>query len=108
MNDIEIPTQSIPPAIDTARRALYRILNGKPEDIADDLTVIDALAILEDVHPPYPPAPADDVVWTLDEGLPVARAALQQAVEHGGSIQETLRFAMASRELRSVAPRATS
>lgn len=108
MNDIEIPTQPIPPAIDTARRALYRVLNGDAEDIVDDLAVIDALAILEDIHPPYPPAPVDDVAWTLDEALPVARAALEQAVEHAGSIQETLRFAMASRELRSVGLRGAS
>ena len=109
MNDIEvdIPTQPIPQAVDTARRALYRLLNAEPEDIADDLAVIEALAILEDVHPPYPPAPADDVAWSLDEALPIARAALKQAVQDAGTVPDAVRFAMASRELFSIGPRAT-
>lgn len=104
MTDIEIPTQPIPAAIDTARRALYRILNGEPEDVVDDLAVIEALAILEDVRPPYPPPPPDDVAWTLDEGLPVARAALAEAVETSRYVQEALRVALASRELPTAAP----
>lgn len=107
MNDIEvdIPTQPIPPAIEAARRALHRILNAGSEDIADDLAVIEALAILEDVQPPYPPAPADDVACTLDEALPVARAALALAVQDAASIPEALRFALASRELAMIGPR---
>lgn len=102
---MDIPTQPIPPVVDTARRALYRILNAGPEDIADDLAVIEALAILEDVRPPYPPAPADDVAWTLDEALPVARAALAEAVADAGSVPDAMRFAMVSRELGSIGPR---
>ena len=109
MNDIEvdIPTQPIPPALDTARRALYRVLNAPPEDIADDLAVIEALALLENIHPPYPPAPADDVAWTLDEALPIARAALAQAIQHAGSVPDAVRLGLAARELGSIGPRET-
>lgn len=99
MSSTEIVSTAVPTAIAEARAAMIRMLRAAPEDLVSDLCVVEALAILEDVYPPYPPPPPDDVAWTLDEGVRVARDALRRAIDESRSAAEAVRCAHASRTL---------
>ncbi|WP_088319472.1 hypothetical protein [Kineosporia sp. R_H_3] len=72
-----IPMTSVPPSIDAARRVLAAALDSDlPADCidADRFTVAEALAVLDDVTPPYPPVPLQTPID--------ARAARRQALGH--------------------------
>ena len=86
--------------ISRARHGLIRMLGNSTDDLEDQLTVIEALAVLEDVNPPYPPPGECGDPWAVAEGLPAVLAALTSAIEAAPTAAEATRAAHASRILR--------
>jgi hypothetical protein len=96
-----IVTQAEPPQVATATLALARVLAGDlPVDTR--LAVAGALAVLNDVHPPYPPHP--EVLDPLDvvTGVGDALAALHAFLAESGGVADVIRAGLAARELTAV------
>jgi hypothetical protein len=64
-----------------------------------------ALAILCDVHPPYPPRPESATVLDLPTGVRLALQALAGAQDSGPPIAEAIRTGLAARELHPLRDR---
>jgi hypothetical protein len=84
-------TTRIPAPVDAARRVLTAVLAADPIP-EDALVVSEALAVLLDVHPPYPPLGAEDDPTEPEAGLPVAFALLGQALDEAGDIPSVCRY----------------
>jgi predicted ATPase len=98
-------TPPIPPTVDNARRVLTAILAADP--VADDAAAVtEALDVLIDVHPPYPPLGLEDDPTEPETGIPVVLALLDQAIATAGLIPELCRYGEAVALLRR-APSAT-
>jgi hypothetical protein len=86
---------SIPSAaIEEASLALAAVLAGDPP-IDDALAVSEALAVLSDVTPPYPPFPSSVPPRPLGDGLVLASAHLAKAIDAATDVEERLRCARA-------------
>lgn len=103
MSQLAIPTTAPPSAIEAASITLSEILAGRLA-IEDKLAVAEALAVVSDVTPPYPPLPAASGVTSLGEGVPRALALLREAGEKAQSAEEAGRCAMAARALLALDP----
>jgi hypothetical protein len=103
MTTTTVQTQPEPEHIAHATLTLAGVLAGDL-DVDTSLAVGSAVAILSDVHPPYPPHPARVDAIPLERGIGDALASLALAVEHSDSIPEVLRIAFAARELRLLRP----
>lgn len=96
--DNPIPTSTRTAEIEGASRTLAAVLVGHPT-LEAQLAVAEALAILSDVTPPYPPLPYPEPGQELDEGVAAAAAHLDAAMLTSTSVEEILRCAHARRVL---------
>jgi len=103
-NASPITTQPEPLRLGRAAQALDAVLAGDL-DVETRLAVGAALAVLADVHPPYPPLPEPAQPVPAAEGIALAVAELAAAVEHAGSVEEAIRAGLAARELRRIGAR---
>jgi hypothetical protein len=84
-------TTPIPESVDHARRVLTAVLAAGAA-VEDALAVSEALAVLIDVRPPYPPLGLEDDPTEPEVGIPAALGLLGQAVAAAGSIPERCRY----------------
>ena len=91
-------TQPVPAHIDSARTALAGVLTGEPE-VDVSLAVSLALALLDDVRPPYPPLfyPSDG--QDAGDGIADAQRALALALRGARTVEESSRIGRAGAEL---------
>lgn len=96
-----IPTQPRSENLNAASLALLAVIEGT-EPGEQRRAAGAALAILNSVHPPYPPL--DDPVGlpTAEDGLALAAAHLDDAIEEATSAQEAVRIGFALRRLQEV------
>jgi hypothetical protein len=92
----------VPPSIDAARRVLAAALDSDlPADgiDADRFTVAEALAVLDDVTPPYPPVPPQT---PIDAGAARRQALghLETALDEASSVRDLTRIGLAAIVLR--------
>lgn len=97
-----IPMSSVPSSIDAARRVLAAALDSVlPADgiDADRFTVAEALAVLDDVTPPYPPVPPQT---PIDAGAARRQALghLETALDEVSSVRDLTRIGLAAIVLR--------
>ena len=97
---IEIPTQPIPDHIAEACAWLSAAERHTGQPLRLRLDAGDVLDILCNVEPPYPPIDTSKQAAPLAKVLPEVARALEQAIEHAGSIEEKLRAAQALGALR--------
>ena len=71
-------------------------------DLETRLTLAEALLVLTDVHPPYPPITEPLVPMTLDEGLSRARRALATVLAVSSDIGDIIRATRAAQILRAL------
>ena len=93
VHDEPVLTQPMPPAIDAARRALTAVLEAGPA-VEDAVTITEALDLLLDVEPPYPPLGLEDDPTEPDDGIPAALAYLDDAAQSATSVRELTRYAV--------------
>jgi len=91
--DAQVLTQPMPPAIDAARRVLTAVLEAGPA-VEDAVTITEALDLLLDVDPPYPPLGLEDDPTDPDVGIPAALAHLDDAAQAATSVRELTRYAV--------------
>ena len=84
--------------IERASRALASALASDPP-IEVALTVSEALAVLSDVTPPYPPLPEHQEPVDVQTAVPAAIEDLRAALERTQSADERLRLAHVLRVL---------
>jgi hypothetical protein len=84
-------TTPIPEPVDHARRVLTAVLAASPA-VDDALAVSEALAVLIDVHPPYPPLGLEDDPTEPVIGIPTALGLIDQAITAAASIPERCRY----------------
>jgi hypothetical protein len=105
---IEIPTQPIPEHIAEAcawLSAAERFTGGPLEvRLLERLAAGDALNVLLDVRPPYPPIDTSRPPLPLAEAEPAVTRALESAIEADGPPEQKLRAARALRVLRQAMP----
>jgi hypothetical protein len=89
----------ISPSLDAARRALAAVLDATHVDHRTRLAAAEALAVLSEVRPPYPPATGSGA-GTPEVLLADALARLETAIGEAGSIDELTRIATAALILR--------
>jgi hypothetical protein len=101
---IEIATQPIPEHIAEAcawLSAAERFSGGPLEErLNERLAAGDALNVLLDVRPPYPPIDTTRATLPLAEAAPAVTRALEQAIAADGTPEQKLRAARALRLLR--------
>ena len=97
-------SQPEPPHIARASAALAAVLAGHP-DLDTQLAAGTALAILGDVHPPYPPLPEPEAALPAARGIATALAELSRAIAASGTPEEAVRVGLAARELRELETR---
>ena len=110
MTDTTIQTATEPAAIAAARRALAAILDADPPaspggDGETRIYVSEALALLSDVRPPYPPLPP--LLQPLPSGAGIAQALthLDEAIDQATSIADLTRIATVAIILRRATAR---
>ena len=94
-----------PVTVEHARQVMAAILTGDLP-LADRLVVGEALSVLSDVHPPYPPltypnSPEPDVLAAVHDVLALLDLAITQARSTG----ELVRYGSTARVLREHFPR---
>jgi hypothetical protein len=89
----------ISPSLDAARHALAAVLDGGDANDRDRLAAAEALAVLSEVRPPYPPTVSGEAGWP-HVLLADALARLEAAIGEAGSIDELTRIATAALILR--------
>ncbi len=94
-------TQNEPALIAEATIALARVLAGDL-DLHTRLTVAGALCTLSDVHPPYPPHPADVAPLDPEEGLTRAFEALTQHAGQALPLPQLVRLTLVARDLHDL------
>jgi hypothetical protein len=99
-----IPTQPEPLHLARAARVLDAVLAGDL-DVETRLAVGAALAVLRDVHPPYPPLPPPTRAIPAGEGIAAARAELDATITGGVGVPNIVRAGLAARELRLIGRR---
>jgi len=92
-------TTPVPAPVDAAHRVLSAVLAAGPAP-DDAAAVSEALGVLLDVHPPYPPLGAEDDPTEPDVGIPAALALLDQAVATAADIPSLCRYGEAMVLLR--------
>jgi hypothetical protein len=99
---IEIPTQPIPAHIAEACAWLSAAerYTGPDQTLAQRLDAGDAINILCDVRPPYPPIDMTRPAAPLARVAAAAERALEQAMQTASSVEEKLRVARALGSLR--------
>lgn len=85
----------LPAGIDAARRVLTAVLQAGPA-LDDALLISQALAVLLDVDPPYPPLGLEDDPAEPDAGIPAALAHLDDAAAAAESVADLCRYAPAA------------
>jgi hypothetical protein len=93
-------TQPVPGHIAAACDALAAVLVGEPADVETQLVVAEALSILGDVTPPYPPMTYPVTGCAPAQGVAAALASLDCAVDSAGDVEEATRIGRAGHELR--------
>ena len=91
-------TQPVPIHIDAARTALDGVLAGEPE-VDVSLAVGLALALLDDVRPPYPPLVSLSIALDAGNGITGAQRALARALREARTVEESSRIGRAGAEL---------
>ena len=89
--------------IERASRALASALASDPP-IEVALTVSEALAVLADVTPPYPPLPEHHEPVDVRTAGPAAIEDLRSALDWAHSVEERLRLAHVLRVLHPLEP----
>jgi hypothetical protein len=105
MREELIPTSTRSAEIEAASLTLAAVLAGHP-DLEAQLAVAEALSILCDVTPPYPPLPHPERAAERHEGVATAHAQLDAAIGTTRSVEEALRCAHARRALAALGERA--
>lgn len=101
-----IATSDVPPAVDAARRVLAAALDADLPSAhdrgldVDRLTVAEAVAVLDDVTPPYPPLPDRLTPVAADDARRQALAHLEAALDEVTSIRDLTRIGLAALVLR--------
>ena len=85
------PTTPIPAPVDAARRVLAAVLAAEPAP-KDALAVSEALAVLVDVHPPYPPLTQEANPEDPEDGVNAAMEMLREAIETATDIPALCRY----------------
>jgi len=81
----------VPEPVKAARRILTAVLAADP--VAEDAIAIrEALDVLVDVHPPYPPLGLEDDPTEPDVGIPAALHQLGQAIDAATDIPALCRY----------------
>ena len=101
---LQTRTTPVPPSVDAARRLLAAALDSAPPadraHDADRFVVAEALAVLDDVTPPYPPVtPAPGLVAASDARRE-ALALLETALDEVSSVRDLTRIGLAAIVLR--------
>ena len=101
---LQTRTSPVPPSVDAARRLLAAALDSAPPadrtHDADRFVVAEALAVLDDVTPPYPPVtPAPGQVAASDARRE-ALAHLETALDEVSSVRDLTRIGLAAIVLR--------
>jgi hypothetical protein len=91
MKGAAMTTRPIPEPIDHARRVLTAVLAADPAP-DDAVAVSEALAVLVDVHPPYPPLGLEDDPTEPDVGISAALGLLDEAITTATAIPDLCRF----------------
>lgn len=98
-----IPSSTPPPDIEQASRGLAAVLASDPS-FDDALAAAEALSVLSDVVPPYPPLdyPAPPAVEVdVEQAVAVVLAHLDVAIDSARGVEEATRCAHAARVLRT-------
>jgi len=92
-----VPTQPEPAGVAAARRGLSALLRA-PLSIDDELAAAEALSVLSDVAPPYPPmaAPLATPIG-VDALFAEVQGSLSAAVAAASTVEEALRCSQAAR-----------
>jgi len=96
-----IATQPVPEHIAVARSALVSLHAAHP-DVDVSLAASLALALLDNVQPPYPPPEPSVEPVNLTAGLAAARRTLARAAREAITVAESLRIGRAGAELVGV------
>ena len=86
----EVATQPIPAVVAAVRRILIAMLDAEP-GIEHALSLTEALDLLLDVDPPFPPLGTDDDLSEV-VGVPSALAALDVAADAATNVRELSRY----------------
>ncbi len=100
----EIQTQPEPEYIARAGDLIEAVLAGEI-DIQARLALGAALAILCDVHPPYPPRPEPATTLDLPTGIRLALQTLNAAKYSAPTVADAIRAGLAARELQQLRDR---
>jgi hypothetical protein len=84
-------TTPIPAPVDRARCLLTAVLAASPA-VEDAWAVSEALAVLVDVHPPYPPLGLEDDPTEPEDGIPAVIGLLGDAVQTAPDIPAMCRY----------------
>lgn len=103
-----IETQPVPEHVGAACDALAGVLVGEPADVETRLVVAEALSILGDVTPPYPPLTYPAAGVAPAQGVEAAVASLERAAAAAESVGQTIRIGRAGHELRLLLQRGTA
>lgn len=101
-----IPTQPRSENLNAASLALLAVIEGT-EPGEQRRAAGAALAILNSVHPPYPPLDDSSGLPAAGDGLTLAAAHLDAAIEEATSAQEAVRIGFALRRLQELAEAST-
>lgn len=100
-----IETQPVPEHIAAACEELAAVLVGEPADVETRLVVAEALSVLGDVTPPYPPLTYPATGSAPAQGVAAALTSLDRAVDAAADVDEATRIGRAGHELRLLAQR---
>lgn len=92
---IPIRTTRLPAGVDGARRVLTAVLQAGPA-LDDALLISQALGVLLDVDPPYPPLGLEDDPTEPDAGISDALRHLDDAAAGTDSVVDLCRYATAA------------
>lgn len=98
----EVPTQPIPAAVAEVRRILTATLDAEP-GIEHTLALTEALDLLLDVDPPFPPPGTEDDSLEII-GVASALAALDAAVDAATTVRELSRYTTVAMLLQRLEP----
>lgn len=85
-------TTPIPAGVEDARRVLSAVLDAGPV-LGQALLISEALEVLLDVHPPYPPLGCADDPTEPELGIRTALGHLDRAVADAVSVRDLSRYA---------------
>ena len=101
---LQARTTPVPPSVDAARRLLAAALDSeRPADRAHDVdrfVVAEALAVLDDVTPPYPPVTPEPGHVAASDARREALAHLETALDEVSSVRDLTRIGLAAIVLR--------